>query len=98
VTTMGYIIPGLAELLVKIEKQITRPDPNDFFTPAHQGFQKWDSSQLSRHGPDRFLKVPRKHTEESLSNLLSNPALIAKTINRMNDVFNGGGIECNCFN
>ena len=69
----------------------------DNYSPAHSGFQKWDNSQIGRHG-DNLSPLPfGSETEENLDALLARPDLIEKMLNDMNNLIdNGQGIDCDC--
>ena len=68
----------------------------DSTSPSHTGFQYWDNSQVSRHGPDSLGMFSRKHTEEGLSALLSNPSLMNHTLDLMSRALGGNLLECSC--
>ncbi|HEB56769.1 MAG TPA: hypothetical protein ENI98_10815 [Gammaproteobacteria bacterium] len=70
----------------------------DNTSPAHTGFQAWDSSQIGRHGDNIPLTPFGSQTEEDLNALLSRPDLIGQIVNNMsNAASNGQGLDCSCY-
>tara|TARA_B100000700_G_scaffold180852_1_gene199551 strand:+ start:582 stop:1238 length:657 start_codon:yes stop_codon:yes gene_type:complete len=67
----------------------------DNMSPAHEGFQKWDSSQLPRHGDNYRVFGIGTETEENLEALKANPELINKIVDRMDNFLDGGSSGIN---
>ena len=69
----------------------------DSTSPAHTGFQNFNFGKIPLHGPDKFGPIQRPGSLEGLSDLLANPGLISDTIGLMNNITNGGTIDCSCY-
>jgi hypothetical protein len=68
-------------------------------SPAHVGFQKWDSSQIGKHGNNIPFTPFGSATVEDLNSLMLNPKLVEDILNDMSSVINDGvGLNCSCYN
>ncbi|XOV78006.1 MAG: RHS repeat domain-containing protein [Aestuariibacter sp.] len=67
----------------------------DNMSPAHEGFQKWDSSQLPRHGDNYRVFGIGTATEENLEALKANSELINNIVDRMGNFLDGGSSGIN---